>query len=143
MPRAPADCLAVTGDVTSYADIERMRGEIEQRLGPVDVLVANAGGSPVRPGPIEELTEAGWHASIDANLTSTFLLLKAFLPGMKARGVGQHRDDVISGRAATERTLPFRLRGRESGRGVADQRRRRTGRPGRESGSIASPRRPS
>ncbi len=82
------DCVAVTGDVTSYADIERMRGEIEQQLGPVDVLVANAGGSPVRPGLIEELTEAGWHASIDANLTSTFLLLKAFLPGMKARGFG-------------------------------------------------------
>ena len=83
-----ADCLALTGDVTSFADIERMREEIEQRWGPVDVLVANAGGSPVRPGPIEELTEEGWHASIDANLTSTFLLLKSFLPGMKARGSG-------------------------------------------------------
>jgi 3-oxoacyl-[acyl-carrier protein] reductase len=83
-----SNCVAVTGDVTSYADIERMRGEIEQQLGPVDVLVANAGGSPARPGPIEELTEEAWHASIDANLTSTFLLLKAFLPGMKARGSG-------------------------------------------------------
>jgi 3-oxoacyl-[acyl-carrier protein] reductase len=83
-----AECLAVTGDVTSFDDIERMRAEIEQRLGPVDVLVANAGGSPVRPGPIEELTEAWWHASLDANLTSTFLLLKSFLPGMKARGRG-------------------------------------------------------
>jgi 3-oxoacyl-[acyl-carrier protein] reductase len=82
------DCMAVIGDVTSYAHIERMRGEIEQQLGPVDVLVTNAGGSPVRPGPIEELTEEGWHASLDANLTSTFLLLKAFLPGMKARGTG-------------------------------------------------------
>jgi 3-oxoacyl-[acyl-carrier protein] reductase len=82
------DFMSVTGDVTSYADVERMRGEIEQRLGPVDVLVANAGGSPVRPGPIEELSEEGWHASIDANLTSTFFLLKSFLPGMKARGSG-------------------------------------------------------
>ena len=80
--------MAVTGDVTSYADIERMRGEIEQRLGPVDVLVANAGGSPVPPGPIEELSEEGWRASIDVNLTATFFLLKSFLPGMKARGSG-------------------------------------------------------
>ena len=80
--------MAVTGDVTSYADIERMRGEIEQRLGPVDVLVANAGGSPVPPGPIEELSEDAWHASIDGNLTATFFLLKSFLPGMKARGSG-------------------------------------------------------
>ncbi len=83
-----ADCLAVTGDVTSFSDIERMREEIEQQWGPVDVLIANAGGNPVRPGPIEELTEEGWQASIDANLTSTFLLLKSFLPGMKARGSG-------------------------------------------------------
>ncbi len=52
------------------------------------MLVANAGGSPVRPGPIEDLTLEGWHACIDANLTSTFLLLKAFLPGMKPRGAG-------------------------------------------------------
>jgi 3-oxoacyl-[acyl-carrier protein] reductase len=82
------DVLAVSGDVTSYPDIERMRGEIEQRLGPVDVLVANAGGSPVPPGPIEELSEDGWRASIDTNLTATFLLLKSFLPGMKQRGSG-------------------------------------------------------
>ncbi len=82
------DVMAVTGDVTSYAEVERMRGEIEQRLGPVDVLVANAGGSPVPPGPIEELTEDGWRASIDANLTATFFLLKSYLPGMKARGCG-------------------------------------------------------
>lgn len=85
---AGAESMAVTGDVTSYADVERMRAEIEQQLGPVDVLVANAGGSPVRPAPIEELSEAGWHASINLNLTATFLLLKSFLPGMKARGSG-------------------------------------------------------
>jgi 3-oxoacyl-[acyl-carrier protein] reductase len=82
------ELMAVTGDVTSYADVERMRAEIEKQLGPVDVLVANAGGSPVPPGPIEELSEDGWRASIDANLTATFYLLKSFLPGMKARGAG-------------------------------------------------------
>jgi 3-oxoacyl-[acyl-carrier protein] reductase len=82
------DAMAVSGDVTSFSDVERMRGEIEQRLGPVNVLVANAGGSPVPPGRIEELSEDAWHASIDANLTATFLLLKSFLPGMKQRGSG-------------------------------------------------------
>ena len=82
------EVMAVSGDVTSYSDVERMRAEIEQRFGPVDLLVANAGGSPVLPGPIEELSEDAWHASIDTNLTATFLLLKSFLPGMKARGSG-------------------------------------------------------
>ena len=68
--------------------VEGMREEVEARLGPVDVLVANAGGSPVRPGPAEELSEDDWRRSVDVNLTATFLTLKSFLPGMKARGRG-------------------------------------------------------
>jgi 3-oxoacyl-[acyl-carrier protein] reductase len=51
-------------------------------------LVANAGGSPVPPGPLEELSEADWRRSVDVNLTATFLTVKEFLPGMKARGGG-------------------------------------------------------
>jgi 3-oxoacyl-[acyl-carrier protein] reductase len=80
--------LQVSGDVTDFGDIERMRTEIERGLGPVDILVVNAGGSPIRPGPLEEITEEGWRASIDANLTSTFLTIKSFLPGMKSRSSG-------------------------------------------------------
>jgi len=52
------------------------------------VLVANAGGSPVRPAPIEEISADDWRSSLDANLTSAFLTVKAFLPGMKQRGRG-------------------------------------------------------
>jgi 3-oxoacyl-[acyl-carrier protein] reductase len=40
------------------------------------------------PGPLEEITEEGWRASLDGNLTSTFLTIKSFLPGMKGRGAG-------------------------------------------------------
>jgi len=65
-----------------------MRERAERELGPVDILVANAGGSPVRPSPIEQLTEAEWRQSVDGNLTATFLTIKAFLPGMKERGRG-------------------------------------------------------
>ena len=78
----------VTGDVTNFGDLERMRADIERDFGPVDILVANAGGSPVKPGPLEEITEEGWRASIDGNLTSTFLTIKSFLPGMKSRSSG-------------------------------------------------------
>ena len=80
--------IAVDADVTRFDELERMRGRVEQELGPVDVLVANAGGSATMPGPLEETTEEGWRASVDLNLTSTFLTLKSFLPGMKARGRG-------------------------------------------------------
>jgi len=58
-----------------------MRLQIEQALGPVDVLVANAGGSFTRPGPLEETSEEGWHTSLNNNLTATFLTIKSILPG--------------------------------------------------------------
>jgi 3-oxoacyl-[acyl-carrier protein] reductase len=80
--------LPVVADVTRFAEIEEMRLQIEDKFGPTDILVANAGASLTPPGPIEQLSEEGWHASVDANLTATFLTLKSFLPGMKARQAG-------------------------------------------------------
>jgi len=75
-------------DVTSFAEIEAMRRHVESAAGPIDILVANAGGSPIRPGPVEQIDEDGWRASVDANLTATFLTIKSVLPGMKERGSG-------------------------------------------------------
>jgi 3-oxoacyl-[acyl-carrier protein] reductase len=80
--------IRVEADVTSYTDIERARLEIERTLGPIDLLVASAGGSFTPPGPLEETSEDGWRASIDGNLTATFLTLKSVLPGMKSRRAG-------------------------------------------------------
>jgi 3-oxoacyl-[acyl-carrier protein] reductase len=80
--------VAVTAELTRFGEIERIRAEIERQLGPVTLLVANAGGSTTRPMPFEEIDEHDWRASIDGNLTATFLTLKCFLPGMKARRSG-------------------------------------------------------
>jgi 3-oxoacyl-[acyl-carrier protein] reductase len=80
--------MQVTGDVTKFADIEALRRQIEQEFGAVDILVANAGGSFTKPGPLEETSEEGWHASLDGNLTATFLTIKSILPGMKERKAG-------------------------------------------------------
>ena len=77
-----------TADLTDPSQIESMRLEIDAECGPVDILVANAGGSFARPGLIEEIDPAEWNASIAGNLTATFLTVRAFLPGMKARGSG-------------------------------------------------------
>lgn len=79
----------VAGDVTQFEEIEAMRQQIEAELGPIDILVANAGVNLTKPGlSFEQITEAGWRASIDANLTATFLTIKSVLPGMKSRGAG-------------------------------------------------------
>src|SRR2546428_5993281 len=80
--------IRVAADTTKFTEIEAMRRQIERDLGPIDILVANAGGSFSPPGPLEETTEEGWHASVDGNLTATFLTIKSVLPGMKARKSG-------------------------------------------------------
>jgi 3-oxoacyl-[acyl-carrier protein] reductase len=80
--------IYVMADITKLNEIESMRQGIEQQLGPVDILVANAGGNDVMPGPLESIDEDGWRLSIDGNLTATFLSLKSFLPGMKERRRG-------------------------------------------------------
>jgi 3-oxoacyl-[acyl-carrier protein] reductase len=85
---AGGQAIAVAADVTSFADVEAMRRTIEHEFGPVDVLVANAGGNPVPPGPVEEISEEGWRAAVDSNLTATFVTIKSFLPGMKERKAG-------------------------------------------------------
>ncbi|MFF4794899.1 SDR family NAD(P)-dependent oxidoreductase [Streptomyces sp. NPDC001276] len=100
---AGGEVLALTADLTRFDEIEALRTRTEAEFGPVDVLVTNAGGNPVRPGPIEEISEEGWHASIDANLTSTFLTVKSFLPGMKERGYGSI---VTLSSAAARRPTP-------------------------------------
>lgn len=81
--------IALTADLTRAAEAESLRAQAEDALGPLDILVANAGGSLTRPGlSLEEIGEDGWCASLDANLTATFLTLKSVLPGMKARRRG-------------------------------------------------------
>ncbi|MDH7798884.1 MULTISPECIES: SDR family NAD(P)-dependent oxidoreductase [unclassified Beijerinckia] len=80
--------IEVAGDVTDFRAIETMRLRIERELGPVDILVANAGGSFTPPAMIEDIPEDGWRASVEGNLTATFLTLKCFLPSMKARKRG-------------------------------------------------------
>jgi 3-oxoacyl-[acyl-carrier protein] reductase len=80
--------IVVAADLTRAEEVEAMVAQVEREFGPVDVLVANAGGSSVRPGPIEDIGVEDWRASVDANLTATFLSVKYVLPGMKERGRG-------------------------------------------------------
>jgi 3-oxoacyl-[acyl-carrier protein] reductase len=80
--------MSVTGDVTRAEHLERIRAEIERELAAVDILVANAGGNFTMPGPFEEIPVDGWRASLEGNLTATFLTIRTFLPAMKRRGAG-------------------------------------------------------
>jgi len=75
-----------TVDVTDSAAVSRLVEEI----GPVDILVNNAGGVVGQVHhPIEDIRDEDWRAVVDANLTSTFLCIRAVVPGMKAAGSGR------------------------------------------------------
>ncbi|GAA3226195.1 SDR family NAD(P)-dependent oxidoreductase [Actinocorallia longicatena] len=82
------EAMTAVADVTVLGDLQAVRDAVEERFGPVDVVVAFAGGGIARPGPTAAMTEQEWHSVVDGNLTSTFLTLKTFLPGMQERGSG-------------------------------------------------------
>ena len=79
--------IGCSADCTDFAAIEDMRRHVEREMGPVDVLVAFAGGGG-EPVPTEEMTEPRWRVVLEANLTTTFLTMKSFLPGMIERRSG-------------------------------------------------------
>jgi 3-hydroxybutyrate dehydrogenase len=79
--------LALTCDVTSAAAVERAFAEVAETLGPVDVLVNNAGFA--ESAPIHRLDEALWSRTIAVNLTGTYLCTRQALGTMVDRGRGR------------------------------------------------------
>jgi 3-oxoacyl-[acyl-carrier protein] reductase len=67
--------------------VAHVREKTEARLGPMDVLAVFAGGQGA-PVPTPELTEQRWRQILDSELTSAFLTIQTFLPGMLERGAG-------------------------------------------------------
>jgi 3-oxoacyl-[acyl-carrier protein] reductase len=82
-----ADAAGVVADAGVADQIEAAVGHVEDRLGPVDVLVAFAGGFSSYT-PFESIAEEEWRAVVDSNLTATFLTVRACLRGMLERGRG-------------------------------------------------------
>jgi 3-oxoacyl-[acyl-carrier protein] reductase len=89
-------------DVGRADDVARFADDVLGRLGPPDVLVNNAG--IVARGRLEEMSVEVWDGVVDANLKGTFLVTRAFLPAMRARGKAAGRIiniASISGRQGT------------------------------------------
>jgi 3-oxoacyl-[acyl-carrier protein] reductase len=82
-----ARALGVPADCTDATAVEAMVARVTESLGPPDILMAFAGGF-TRATPVLEISEAEWRHVIDSNLTSTFLTVRAVLPGMVERRRG-------------------------------------------------------
>ncbi|MFW6040095.1 MAG: SDR family NAD(P)-dependent oxidoreductase, partial [Gemmatimonadota bacterium] len=82
-----ADVIARPVDVTRADDVDALIREVEERWGPADAVVNNASllgeRGPVRDQPIES-----WRRVLDVNLTGTFIVTRAALPGMRRAGRG-------------------------------------------------------
>ena len=83
----PAGILWRELDVTDHAGVDRVFGEIEAELGPIEVLVNNAGIQ--RHRGIEDLSWDEWSAVVDVNLHGVFSALQAAGKRMLERGEGR------------------------------------------------------
>jgi NAD(P)-dependent dehydrogenase (short-subunit alcohol dehydrogenase family) len=82
--------LAVTADLADRGVPTRLIGQVASELGPVEILVNNAGvGSSADPRPVLDFDDAFWDFSLAVNLTAPYLLSKAVLPQMLARKHGR------------------------------------------------------
>jgi NAD(P)-dependent dehydrogenase (short-subunit alcohol dehydrogenase family) len=80
--------VAIPADVAQPGDVGRMIVAVERALGPVDLLVNNAGlAGPI--GPTWQADPAAWWRCLDVNLRGPMLACHAVLPGMIARGRGR------------------------------------------------------
>ena len=79
--------MAIGADVSQAAEVAAMVAAVESELGPVDVLVNNAGIGLVRT--VDDLTEEDFDRTIAVNLKSVFLCIQAVVPGMRARKWGR------------------------------------------------------
>jgi 3-oxoacyl-[acyl-carrier protein] reductase len=79
--------IGVAADCLDFRAIEKMRERTEREFGPADLLIAYAGGFGAYVSA-HETSEEEWRSVIDANLTTTFLAVKSFLPGMIERRRG-------------------------------------------------------
>lgn len=81
------DCLALPLDISRAEDVQAGVERIEATLGPIDILINNAG--IFLNGPVWEMTVGEWDAQFGINLKGQFLVTRAVVPGMIARRRGR------------------------------------------------------
>lgn len=79
--------IAAAADVSQAGSVARMVEHVTSVLGPIDILINNAGMAIVRG--IDDLTESDFDQTIAVNLKSAFLCTQAVLPAMRAKKWGR------------------------------------------------------
>jgi 3-oxoacyl-[acyl-carrier protein] reductase len=84
---AGGQAVAIAGDVGREGEAERLVRDTEAALGPVDILLANAGGPPSTL--FETTTDEQYRAAVELNLLGSIRLAQAAVPGMRQRRWGR------------------------------------------------------
>ena len=84
---AGRQCIAVQADVSLSAEVDRLVTPTETQLGPVSILVNNAGIGKLIPP--DQVTEEIWNEFLRVNLTSVFLVTQRVLPAMRSARWGR------------------------------------------------------
>ena len=87
LARSGAEVIAVAGDIRDPGELEELVSEAEEKLGPIDILIANGGGPVVKPAI--ELDENDWQEAIPLALLFVPRLCRLVLPAMRRRGWGR------------------------------------------------------
>ena len=87
---AGAEAISVQADLSRRSEAARLAAEVGDRLGPVEILVNNAGvGASMKCAPVSEFDDDQWDLTLAVNLTAPYLLSKAVLGPMLDRGWGR------------------------------------------------------
>src|SRR5258708_1480782 len=92
----------VREDMSTRAGIDHLVEVLMDRLGGIDILIHNVGGSAAPGGGALALSDDDWQQAFDTNLFSAVRLDRAFLPSMLRQGSG-----VIIHVSSIQRTLPL------------------------------------
>jgi 3-oxoacyl-[acyl-carrier protein] reductase len=83
-----ARVLTAGADLADRDAAVQLVDDVEEELGPVDVLVPNAGVGWIRRA-VEEVSNDDWDTHVAVNLTAPFVLARRVAPGMASRGFGR------------------------------------------------------
>lgn len=100
------EVIAVSCDITDHKQVQYAIGEIQEKLGPIHVLVNNAGTIGV--GPMDAMTEVDYQASLALHFWAPFHTTMAVLPEMRARHEGRIVNiSSIGGKISVPHLLPY------------------------------------
>jgi NAD(P)-dependent dehydrogenase (short-subunit alcohol dehydrogenase family) len=98
----PGEPLVVPGDLTEPGFVQALFAQVERELGPVEVLVANAGAAV--SAPLARTTDELWDAQLAINLTAPFRCVRRAVPPMVDAGWGRV---VVMASAASKAGAPY------------------------------------